>query len=224
MWKTWKPISTEQGAQVSSVIIEGIQGVGGIHVASPAFLKAIRRLCDQHDAVFIADAVQCGYGRSGKFYSHDHSGVSADIYSMAKGMGNGFPVAGISIAPKLHPVYGMLGTTFGGNHLACAAALSVLEVISRDDLMAHAASLGAYWMMELRKFHQIREVRGEGLMIGLDLGEEWKGLRKNLLVKHHVFTGESKPNVIRLLPALNLEKSDADRFLEILHTEFNAHP
>jgi acetylornithine/N-succinyldiaminopimelate aminotransferase len=214
----------DQGAQVSSVIIEGIQGVGGIHVASPTFLKAIRRLCDQHDAIFIADAVQCGYGRSGKFYSHDHSGVSADIYSMAKGMGNGFPVAGISIAPKLHARHGMLGTTFGGNHLACAAALAVLEVISRDDLMTHAASLGAYWMKELRKFKQIREVRGEGLMIGLDLGEEWKGLRKNLLVKHRVFTGESKPNVIRLLPALNLEKADADRFLEILDTEFNAHP
>jgi acetylornithine aminotransferase len=212
----------KEGDQVSSVIIEGIQGVGGINVASAALLQAIRRLCDKHDAIFIADSVQCGYGRSGKFYSQDYSGVSADIYSMAKGMGNGFPVAGISIAPKLHPKYGMLGTTFGGNHLACAAALAVLEVISKDRLMDHAAKLGAYWITELRKFKQIKEVRGEGLMIGLELGAEWKDLRKNLLSKHRIFTGESKPYVIRLLPALNLEQADADRFLEALHTEFNA--
>lgn len=212
----------KEGDLVSSVIIEGIQGVGGINVASEAFLQTIRRLSDQHNAIFIADSVQCGYGRSGKFYSHDYSGVSADIYSMAKGMGNGFPVAGISIAPKLHPKYGMLGTTFGGNHLACAAALAVLEVIQKDGLIDHAAKLGAYWMGELRKFKQIKEVRGAGLMIGLELGEEWKDLRKNLLAKHRIFTGEAKPNVIRLLPALNLEQADADRFLEALHMEFKA--
>lgn len=210
------------GEKVSSVIIEGIQGVGGINVASPAFLQAIRRLCDQHNAVFIADSVQCGYGRSGKFYSHDHSGISADIYSMAKGMGNGFPVAGISIAPKLHPKHGMLGTTFGGNHLACAAALAVLEVISAEGLLANAEKIGNYWMEELRKFPQIKEVRGKGLMIGLELGEEWSSLRKDLLAKHRIFTGEAKPNVIRLLPALNLEKADADRFLEAIATEFKA--
>lgn len=213
----------KEGDRVSSVIIEGIQGVGGINVASAPFLQTIRKLCDQYDAIFIADAVQCGYGRSGKFYSHDHSGVSADIYSMAKGMGNGFPVAGISIAPKLHPKYGMLGTTFGGNHLACAAALAVLEVISRDNLVEHAGKLGAYWMDELRKFDEIKEVRGEGLMIGLELGDEWKDLRKDLLFKHRIFTGESKPYVIRLLPALNLQQADADRFLEALRTEFKAH-
>lgn len=210
------------GEKVSSVIIEGIQGVGGINVASPAFLQAIRRLCDQHNAVFIADSVQCGYGRSGKFYSHDHSGISADIYSMAKGMGNGFPVAGISIAPKLHPKHGMLGTTFGGNHLACAAALAVLEVISAEGLLANAEKIGNYWIEELRKFPQIKEVRGKGLMIGLELGEEWSSLRKDLLAKHRIFTGEAKPNVIRLLPALNLEKADADRFLEAIATEFKA--
>jgi acetylornithine aminotransferase len=211
-----------EGDKVSSVIIEGIQGVGGINVASEPFLQAIRRLCDQYDAIFVADSVQCGYGRTGKFYSHDHSGVSADIYSMAKGMGNGFPVAGISIAPKLHPKYGMLGTTFGGNHLACAAASAVLEVMAKDRLMEHAAGLGEYWMTELRKFPQIKEVRGKGLMIGLEFGEEWKDLRKNLLAKHRIFTGEAKPYVIRLLPALNLEKADADRFLEALQTEFSA--
>lgn len=212
----------KEGDQVSSVIIEGIQGVGGINVASEPFLQAIRRLCDQYDAIFVADSVQCGYGRTGKFYSHDYSGVSADIYSMAKGMGNGFPVAGISIAPKLHPKYGMLGTTFGGNHLACAAATAVLEVMAKDGLMEHAAGLGEYWMTELRKFPQIKEVRGKGLMIGLELGEEWKDLRKNLLTRHRIFTGEAKPYVIRLLPALNLEKADADRFLEALQTEFSA--
>jgi len=212
----------KEGPRVSSVIIEGIQGVGGIQVADPEFLLTIRSLCDQYDAVFIADSVQCGYGRTGRFYSHDRSGVNADIYSMAKGMGNGFPVAGISIAPKLHPKYGMLGTTFGGNHLACAAALSVLEIIEQDNLMAHAGELGAYWINELRKLPGIKEVRGEGLMIGIEMEEPWAGLRKTLLQKHHIFTGEAKPNVIRLLPALNLEKADADRFLEIFSLELNA--
>lgn len=213
---------SSEGEKVSSVIIEGIQGVGGIHVATPAFLKAIRRLCDEYGAIFIADSVQCGYGRSGRFYSHDRSGERADIYTMAKGMGNGFPVAGISIAPRLHAKHGLLGTTFGGNHLACAAALAVLEVIERDDLVAHAGSLGEYWIRELKGLPGIVEVRGEGLMIGIELPEGLAGVRKNLLFKHHIFTGEAKPNVIRLLPALNLEKADADRFLDVLATEVKA--
>ena len=210
----------DQGDSVSSVIVENIQGVGGIHVATAPFIRTIRRLCDTYNAVFIADEVQCGYGRSGKFYAQDHTETSADIYTMAKGMGNGFPVGGISIAPKLQPKFGMLGTTFGGNHLACAAGLAVLEVIAKERLMEHAASLGKYWMDELRKFKEIKEVRGEGLMIGLELGPEWASLRKNLLFKHHIFTGESKPHVIRLLPALNLDRADADRFLEALNKEF----
>lgn len=210
------------GAEVSSVIIEGIQGVGGINVASPEFLIAIRRLCDQYNAIYIADAIQCGYGRSGRFYSQDRSGVNADIYSMAKGMGNGFPVAGISIAPRLHAKHGMLGTTFGGNHLACAAALAVLEVIEKDNLLANARTLGDYWIGELKKFPEIKEVRGEGLMIGIDLGDQYLTLKKDLLFKHRIFTGESKPNVIRLLPALNLEKADADRFLEAFSKELKA--
>ncbi len=134
------------------MIIEGIQGVGGINVASAVFLQKIRSLCDQHNAVFIADSVQCGYGRSGKFFSHDHAGVNADIYTMAKGMGNGFPIGGIIIAPKFQPSYGMLGTTFGGNHLACAAALAVLEVIEKENLIANAEAVGNYLMEELRKF------------------------------------------------------------------------
>ena len=211
----------ENGNDISSVIIEGIQGVGGINVASIPFLKLIRKLCDDYNAIFIADSVQCGYGRSGKFYAHDFAGVNADIYSMAKGMGNGFPVAGISIAPKLHPKYFMLGTTFGGNHLACAAALAVLEVMEENKLMENATAVGNYLMEELKKIPGIKEVRGRGLMIGIELPEELKEVKKNLLFTHKIFTGEAKPNVIRLLPALNITKREADLFLTALKTELS---
>jgi acetylornithine aminotransferase len=200
--------------EISSVIIEGIQGVGGIQVAPESFLQKIRSLCDTHNAVFIADSVQCGYGRTGKFYSHDFAGVTADIYTMAKGIGNGFPIGAISISPKIQPSYGMLGTTFGGNHLACVAALAVLEVMEQDNLMQNAAEVGGYLIDELKKFKQVTEVRGRGLMIGIDLPAEYASAKKDLLFKHHIFTGEAKPNVIRLLPALNLTKAHADRFLE----------
>ena len=210
---------TQQGNEISSVIIEGIQGVGGINIASAEFLQKIRSLCDQYGAVYIADSVQCGYGRSGKFYSHDFAGVNADIYSMAKGMGNGFPVAGISIAPFLHPKYFMLGTTFGGNHLACAAALAVLEVIEENKLMANAEQVGNYLMDELKKIPQLENVRGEGLMIGFDVPGNIKDLKKNLLWKKKIFTGEAKPNVIRLLPSLALEMSDAEYFIKMLKEE-----
>ena len=205
--------------EISSVIIEGIQGVGGINVASDSFLQKIRSLCDQYNAVYIADSVQCGHGRTGKFYSHDHSGVNADIYTMAKGMGNGFPVAGIAIAPKFKSVYGMLGTTFGGNHLACAAALAVLEVMEQDKLMDNAAAIGDYLITELKKLPKIKEVRGRGLMIGIELPEELKEVKKNLLFKHKIFTGEAKPNVIRLLPALNITIVEADIFLKAFKLE-----
>jgi acetylornithine aminotransferase len=168
--------------------------------------------------VFIADSVQCGYGRTGKFFSHDFAGVKADIYSMAKGMGNGFPIGGIIISPKIQSSYGMLGTTFGGNHLACAAGLAVLEVIEEDSLIQNAGEVGSYLIGELKKFEQVKEVRGRGLMIGIDLPEELAHARKELLQKHHIFTGEAKPNVIRLLPALNLTKAHADRFLEAFST------
>lgn len=200
--------------EISSVIIEGIQGVGGIQVAPESFLQKIRSLCDEHNAVFIADSVQCGYGRTGKFFSQDFAGIDADIYSMAKGMGNGFPVGGIIISPKIQPAYGMLGTTFGGNHLACAAGLAVLEVMEQDNLMQNAATVGEYLIKELKKLEQVTEVRGRGLMIGIELPEELAHARKELLFKHHIFTGEAKPNVVRLLPALNLTKAHADRFLE----------
>lgn len=210
-----------KNADISSVIIEGIQGVGGIKVASESFLRKIRLLCDEYNAVFIADSVQCGYGRTGKFFSHDFAGIDADIYTMAKGMGNGFPIGGIIIAPKIKPAYGMLGTTFGGNHLACAAALAVLEEIEAYNLMQNAANIGEYLIGELKKFKQIKEVRGRGLMIGIDLPDELANVKKDLLYKHNIFTGEAKPNVVRLLPALNLTKANADRFLEAFATLVN---
>jgi acetylornithine/N-succinyldiaminopimelate aminotransferase len=204
----------EFGNEITAVIIEGIQGVGGIKEASISFLQLIRSLCDQHNAVYIADSVQCGYGRTGHFYSHDYAGVAADVYTMAKGMGNGFPIAGISVAPKFKPWHGMLGTTFGGNHLACAAALAVLEVMEQDNLMQHAEETGNFLIAELKRMEAVKEVRGRGLMIGIELPEELSHVKKNLLFKHHIFTGEAKPNVIRLLPALNLNKQQADHFLE----------
>lgn len=202
-----------QGNEIAAVIIEGIQGVGGIKEASKSFLQKIRSLCDEYNAVYIADSVQCGYGRTGLFYSHDYAGVEADVYTMAKGMGNGFPVAGISIAPKFKPWHGELGTTFGGNHLACAAALAVLEIMDQDQLMKNAEEVGSYLIAELKKFEQVKEVRGRGLMIGIELPEELAHVKKDLLFKHFIFTGEAKPNVIRLLPALNLTKAHADEFL-----------
>jgi len=209
----------ENGNEICAVIIEGIQGVGGIKVATETFLQKIRLLCDKYNSVFVADSVQCGYGRTGKFYSHDFAGVDADVYTMAKGMGNGFPIGAISIAPKFKAWHYMLGTTFGGNHLACAAALSVLEVIEQDNLMRNAAEVGSYLFDELKKFTQIKDLRGRGLMIGIELPDDLSHVKKELLFKHHIFTGEAKPNVIRLLPALNLKKAHADRFLEAFEKE-----
>ena len=208
--------------KISSVIIEGIQGVGGINVADDSFLQKIRELCNKYGAVFIADSVQCGYGRSGKFFSHDFAGVEADIYTMAKGMGNGFPVGGIIIAPHIKSKHFMLGTTFGGNHLACAAALAVLEVIEQEKLMQNAAEIGQYLKDELQKIPELKNVRGRGLMIGFDVPEDLKDLRKNLLWNHKIFTGEAKPNVIRLLPSLALRKKDAEEFIDTLKEEINS--
>ncbi|AHF16492.1 aspartate aminotransferase family protein [Niabella soli] len=212
----------QHGKEVSSVIVEGIQGVGGINVASESFLKTIRALCDKYGAVYIADSVQCGYGRSGKFFSHDFAGVNADIYTMAKGMGNGFPVAGIIIAPHIKPKHFQLGTTFGGNHLACAAALAVLEVIRGEKLMGNAVMVGKYLREELATMPELKNVRGRGLMIGFDVPEALGPLKKNLLANHKIFTGEAKPNVIRLLPSLALKKKDAEEFIEALKEEIAA--
>ncbi|MBW7889963.1 MAG: aspartate aminotransferase family protein [Chitinophagaceae bacterium] len=207
------------GDQISSVIIEGIQGVGGINVAEEDFLKKIRSLCDQYGAVYIADSVQCGYGRSGKFFSHDFAGVKADIYTMAKGMGNGFPVAGIIIAPHIQPKLFQLGTTFGGNHLACAAALGVLEVLESEKLLGNVVMMGKYLKEELNLIPELKNVRGRGLMIGFDLPEQLKDLKKSLLQNQKIFTGEAKPNVIRLLPSLALKKKDAEQFIEGIREE-----
>jgi acetylornithine aminotransferase len=204
----------EHGDEISSVIIEGIQGVGGINVANNSFLQLIRTLCNKHNAVYIADSVQCGYGRSGKFFSHDYAEVNADIYSMAKGMGNGFPIGGILIAPHLKPKHGMLGTTFGGNPLACAAAIAVLDVLEDDNLINQANELGNYLMNELSNIEGIIKVRGRGLMIGFEMTEELKDLKKQLLFDRKIFTGEAKPNVIRLLPSLAITKDQVDVFLQ----------
>ena len=212
----------KNGKEVSSVIIEGIQGVGGINLANESFLQKIRTLCDKYNAVFIADSVQCGYGRSGKFFSQDYAGINADIYSMAKGMGNGFPVGGIIIAPHIQPKHFMLGTTFGGNHLACAAALAVLEEIESKNLMQNAKQVGEHLMKELKNIPELQNVRGRGLMIGFDVPEELKELKKNLLWKHHIFTGEAKPNVIRLLPSLALTIEEADIFLKAIKEEIKS--
>jgi acetylornithine/N-succinyldiaminopimelate aminotransferase len=201
------------GHHIAAVIIEPIQGVGGIIEATDSFLKLIRILCDKYQSVFIADEVQSGYGRTGKFFALDHARVNADIYSMAKGMGNGFPVGGILIAPHISPKHGILGTTFGGNHLACAAALAVLEVIENEKLLNNAEAVGNYLMNELRSVKGIDNIRGKGLMIGFDLADELKQLRKILLQRYQVFTGEAKPNTVRLLPALSLSQSLADDFI-----------
>ena len=203
----------EQGPEIASVIIEGIQGVAGIHEATDAFLQAIRKACDAHGALYIADSVQCGYGRSGQFFAHDHAGVNADIYSMAKGMGNGFPIGGILIAPHIQAKFGMLGTTFGGNPLACAAALAVIEVIQKDNLIASAAEKGAYLINALKNTQGVKLVRGRGLMIGFEMEEGLEEVRKILLNDLKIFTGEAKPNVIRLLPSLAITMEDIHLFL-----------
>ncbi len=210
----------KEGGEIAAVILEGIQGVGGIRIASEDYLRKIRTLCDKYGAVYVADGVQCGCGRTGKYYSHDWAGVNADIYTMAKGIGNGFPIGAISIAPHIAPKYGMLGTTFGGNHLACAAALAVAEVMIEDRLVDNAARTGEYLMAELRKLPNIREVRGKGLMIGVELNQESAPFRKRLLFDEHIFVGSSSDkNTFRLLPALNIGREHCDRLLTALHRQ-----
>ena len=204
----------ENRGQISSVIIEGIQGIGGINIPTNEFMRKIRSLCDKNETLLIADSVQCGYGRSGKFFAHDSYGIDIDIYTMAKGMGNGFPIGGILISPKIMAIYGMLGTTFGGNHLACAAAIAVLDVMKEENLMANTQEMGDYLIDELSKIEGIKEVRGRGLMIGIEMNEAVAELRKKLLFEHKIFTGSAtNPNTIRLLPALNITKEQIDYFL-----------
>ena len=199
---------------VCAVIIEGIQGVGGIKLPDDDFLKELREACTATNTVLILDEIQSGYGRSGKFFAHQYAGIKPDIITVAKGIGNGFPIAGVLISPIFKPVYGMLGTTFGGNHLACAAALAVIDVIEKDHLTENAAQVVQYLLQQLKTFPQIKDVRGRGLMIGLEFEEPVKEIRNKLLYEEKVFTGVSGTNVIRLLPPLCLSIEQADEFLQ----------
>ena len=201
---------------VAAVIVEGIQGVGGINIPCAGFWNKLREACTRHGVVLIADEIQSGYGRTGKFFAHQHSGIKADIVTVAKGIANGFPMSGVIISPDIRPAYGMLGTTFGGNHLACAAAIAVLDIFESENLVENAARTGDYLMQRLQEISQIKEVRGKGLMIGLEFGFPVKQLRTELLFGQKVFTGASGSNVIRLLPPLTLTRQLADEFIVCL--------
>lgn len=201
---------------VCAVIIEGIQGVGGIRIPDAAFLQGLRRLCDETGTLLILDEIQSGYGRSGRFFAHQHAGIRPDLITVAKGIANGFPMGGVLISPKFTPSYGQLGTTFGGNHLGCAAALAVLDVMESEHLVENAARVGEHLLQELRALPGIREVRGKGLMLGMEFDRPVKELRNRLIYDHHVFTGASGTNVIRLLPPLCLTVGEADEFVEKL--------
>ncbi|MEZ7866804.1 MAG: aminotransferase class III-fold pyridoxal phosphate-dependent enzyme [Paludibacteraceae bacterium] len=198
---------------VCAVIIEGIQGVGGIQTPDSDFLQALRQECTATGTVLILDEIQSGYGRSGKFFAHQYAGIRPDIITIAKGMGNGFPIGGVLISPMFSAVHGMLGTTFGGNHLACAAAIAVLDVMKNENLVANAANTGAYLIEKMKSFPKIKEIRGKGLMIGIEMEMPAKELRNKLLFEEKVFTGASGTHVIRLLPPLTLTNGDADVFL-----------
>lgn len=197
-----------------AVIVEGIIGIGGIQVPMPGFLKELRQACTETGTVLILDEIQSGYGRSGAFFAHQHVGIKPDLITVAKGIGNGFPMGGLLISPLFKPVYGMLGTTFGGNHLACAAGLAVLEVMDTEHLVENAAKVGDYLLEKLRQMPFIKEVRGTGLMIGLEFEQPIKEIRHRLLFEKHIFTGVSGTHVIRLLPPLSLSLAQADSFLE----------
>lgn len=203
---------------VSAVILECIQGVGGIQMATPEFAQKLAYACKRYGAVLICDEIQCGYGRSGKFFAHQWLGIKPDIITVAKGIGNGFPMSGVLISPEFKPVYGQLGTTFGGNHLACSAALAVLDVMEQEQLVENAGEVGNYLMEKIRnlKHEKIREVRGCGLMIGIELTVEQKPVRERLVYEQHVFTGCSGQNLLRLLPPLTFTKELADEFVERL--------
>ncbi len=200
--------------EYAGVIIEGIQGVAGIYEPEAQFLQEVSSLCKKHTALLILDEVQSGYGRTGKFFAHQHSGVVPDIITTAKGMGNGFPIGGVLVAPHIKPSYGMLGTTFGGNHLACTAALAVLKVIEEEKLVENSQAIGEYLIAELSKMPIFKEVRGRGLMIGMELNPGYETLRDKLLFEEHMFTGGAGANVIRLLPPLTIDKQTADKFID----------
>ncbi len=208
--------------EVAAFIIEGIQGVAGLYTPSPEFLQLAQSLCKGHGAVFIMDEVQSGAGRTGKFFAHQHTSVKPDIITLAKGMGNGFPVASVLISPEIESWHGMLGTTFGGNHLACAAALAVLEIIDEEDLMSNAKVMGDYASKRLQSFSEVIQVRGQGLMIGAEFEFPVADLRKKLLFEHKIFTGSAaNKNTLRLLPSLTVTKEELDQFFDALKVELN---
>lgn len=205
------------GGDVCAVIIEGIQGIGGIHFPDPDFLKQVKALCEETGTYLILDEIQSGFGRSGKFFAHQWTGVEPDIITIAKGMGNGFPVGGVLISPKFEAKAGMLGTTFGGNHLACAATLAVLEVLENENLVANANQIGDDLLNKLDAMEEIKEVRGLGLMIGLEFDQPIKPIREKLLFEHRIFTGSSSdPNVLRILPPLSVGETEVDQFIHAL--------
>lgn len=217
---TYLPLNDKEAVEtelkkgdVSSVIIEGIQGVGGIQVPTDAFMQELRALCTHYKACLIIDEIQSGYGRSGKFFAHQYAGIKPDIITVAKGIANGFPMGAVLISPIFKPVYGMLGTTFGGNHLACAAAIAVLDIMEEEKLIGNAASVGAYLLEELQKLPGIKEIRGRGLMIGIEFEASIKEVRSKLLFDQKVFTGVAGTNTIRLLPPLCLTMDEAKEFL-----------
>lgn len=198
---------------VAAVIIEGIQGVGGIRIPTAEFLQELRDECSRHNVVLILDEIQSGYGRTGKFFAHQHADIRADIVTVAKGIANGFPMGGVIISPEFVPHYGQLGTTFGGNHLACAAAIAVLDIFTAENLVQNAAEVGAYLLEELRQIPGIKEVRGEGLMIGIEMPYPTKDLRNRLVHEAHIFTGAASTNIIRLLPPLTITREEAEEFI-----------
>lgn len=204
---------------VAAVIIEGIQGVAGIYSPTDEFLQQLSVVCEENDVVLVLDEIQSGYGRTGKFFAHQYSGIKPDIISMAKGMGNGFPVGGILISPKFEAKSGMLGTTFGGNHLACAAAIAVLDVMKNEALVENAKAIGDYLIHQLGSIKGVKEVRGSGLMLGIDLEPEFASVRNKLLFENHIFTGGAKNNVMRLLPPLSITKEEVDIFLSELKAQ-----
>ena len=212
-----KQLFVDHQGEISSVIIEGIQGVGGINLPTEEMIQTLKNLCSENEVILIMDEVQSGYGRSGNFFAHQEFDIQPDLITVAKGMGNGFPIGGVLICPKFKASNGLLGTTFGGNHLACAAGIAVLEVIKNENLIENSEKMGAYIESRIKDFNHIKSIRRRGLMIGIELDQPCVEIRSNLLTKHHVFTGNSNDSkVLRILPALNITEKEADLFINSL--------
>ncbi len=218
-----KNIFEEKKNEISAVIVEGVQGVGGINLLEKDFILTIERLCKENNAILILDEVQSGYGRSGKFFAHQEFDIKPDLITVAKGMGNGFPIGGVLISPKFEASYGLLGTTFGGNHLACAAAIAVLEVIENENLIQNSEKIGAYIEEKIKNFPHIKNIKRRGLMIGIELDQACADVRKELLFEHFIFTGNAHDkNVLRILPALNISEKESDLFINALEKTLTA--